>query len=61
MQFAFFYRKDIENFFWKTIDFVENLGITQIAGGGGHVLCVVMTQCVRRSVCDSPLSSTQMN
>ena len=34
MQFAFFYRKDIENFFWKTIDFVENLGITQIAGGG---------------------------
>ena len=25
MQFAFFYPKDIQNFFWKTIDFVKNL------------------------------------
>ena len=35
MSFAFYYPKDIQNFFWKTIDFVKNLEITQIAGGGG--------------------------
>ena len=33
IQFAFFYPKDIQ-FFWKTIDFVENLEMTQIAGDG---------------------------
>ena len=26
MQFAFFYPKVIQKCFWKTIDFVENLG-----------------------------------
>ena len=35
MQFAFLYPKDIYFFFWKTIDSVENLEMTQIAGGGG--------------------------
>ena len=25
-------------------------------GGGGHVFCVIMTQCVRKSTCDSPLT-----
>ena len=33
MQFAFFYRKDNQNIFWKTIELVEYLEITQIAGG----------------------------
>ena len=35
MQFAFFYPKDLQFFFRKTIDFVENLEIMQILGGGG--------------------------
>ena len=34
MQFAFLYPEDIQNFFWKTIDFVKNLEMTQLAGGG---------------------------
>ena len=32
--------------------------MTQIAGDGGggcQVLCVIMTQCVRKLICDSPL------
>ena len=33
MQFAFFYPKDVQKPFWKTIDFVKNLEMTQIAGG----------------------------
>ena len=50
--------------FWKTIDFVENLEMTQIAGcgvcvcvggGGGHVVRVIITQCVRKSMCDLSL------
>ena len=32
MQFAFSYPKDIHIVFWKAIDFVENLEMTQIAG-----------------------------
>ena len=32
MQLVFFYPKDIQNFFWKIIDFVENLEMIQIAG-----------------------------
>ena len=40
MQFVFFYPKDIQNVFWKTIDFVENLEMTQIAGGGGLMFFV---------------------
>ena len=57
MQFFFFYPKDIQNFFGKTIDFVENLEMEQIAGGRGgrHVHCVILTQCVRSSICDSLL------
>ena len=34
MSFAFFYPKDIQIFIQKTIDFVENLEMTQIAAGG---------------------------
>ena len=34
-QSAFFYLKEVEKFFWKTIDFIENLDMTQIAGGEG--------------------------
>ena len=55
MQFAYLYPKDIQKRFWKTISFVKNLEMTQIAGGGGHVLCAIVTQCVRKSICDSPL------
>ena len=40
MQFSFFYPKDIQKYFWKTIDFVENLEITQIAGGEEVLLIV---------------------
>ena len=35
MQFAFFILKTFKYFFWKTIDFIKNLEMTQIAGGGG--------------------------
>ena len=38
VQFAFFYSKDIQKHFGKTIDFVENLKMTQIAGGGRVML-----------------------
>ena len=31
MQFGISYPKDIHNFFWKTVDFVENLEMMQIA------------------------------
>ena len=30
-----FYPKGIQNIFWKTIDFVKNLEMTQIVGGEG--------------------------
>ena len=43
MQFVFSYPEDIQKNFSKIIDFVENLEMT---GGGGHVLCVIMAQCV---------------
>ena len=33
MQFAFFYPKDIQKIFWKTIDFFENLEMTQAVWG----------------------------
>ena len=25
-------------------------------GGGGHVICDIMTQCVQNSICESPLT-----
>ena len=34
MQFVFFILKTFNFFLWKTIDFVENLKIREIAGGG---------------------------
>ena len=54
-QFASFYPKDIQNCFWKTIDFFQNHEMTQITGGGGHVICVIMMHCVRISISDSLL------
>ena len=35
MQFVFFYPKVIQKHFWKTVDFVKNLEMTQIAAGRG--------------------------
>ena len=53
MQFVFFYRKDIQKLFWKTNDFFENAEIMQITGSSGScVLYVIMTLCVRKSICD---------
>ena len=40
MQLTFFYLKDIHKHFWKIIDFVENLEMTQIAGGDGVMFFV---------------------
>ena len=56
MQSTFFVVKDNWNIFKEIIDFIENLEITQ-STGGGHVICIIMTHCVRKSICDSPLSS----
>ena len=53
MQFVFFYHKDNQNFFWKTIDFTENLDTTQIAKNReGHVLWVIMTYDAMRAKID---------
>ena len=30
--------------------------MTHIVRGGGQFACVIMTHCVRKSICDSPLS-----
>ena len=35
MQFPFFYPKDSQTFFWKTIYFVQNLEMKHTEGGGG--------------------------
>ena len=40
MQFAFLCYKDIQKFFWKTIDFIENLEKKQIEVGGGVMFFV---------------------
>ena len=43
------------------MDFVEDLEMTHVVGGGGggesHVVCVIMTHCVQDSICDSPFTS----
>ena len=62
MQFAFFYPKDIQNFFWKLINFAENLEMTQTAMGGDgrgwkdYVFCVIMTQWGRKPMSGLTLS-----
>ena len=38
IQFVFFCPKVIQKHFWKTIDFVKNLEMTQIAAGRGRVI-----------------------
>ena len=45
MQFAFFIVKTSKLFF---------------RGHGGHVLCVIITQCVRKSISDSPLAKNHV-
>ena len=35
MKFPSFYSKSIQKYFWKTIDFVKNLKMTQIEWGEG--------------------------
>ena len=53
MQFVFFYPKDNQKFFWKTIDFTENLDTTEIAKDEeGHVLYVIMTYDAMRAKID---------
>ena len=39
--------------FKKTIDFDKILGITHV-GVGGRLICVIMTHCVGKLICDSP-------
>ena len=39
---CFFYPRDIQKNFWKAIDFVEKLEMTQITGDGGLVSYVIM-------------------
>ena len=45
--------------FFRKLHFVENLEITHLLrgrrGGDGHAVCVIMTHCVQKSICDSPL------
>ena len=45
MQFAFFDPKDIQKRFGKTIDFVKNLEMTQIAAGGEGVMFFALLRC----------------
>ena len=53
--------KAFKNAFLKTIDFVKNLEMMQIAGAGGeggggggrHALRLIVTQCMQKSICDS--------
>ena len=37
------------------MDFVKNMKMIHIVGGGGggHVICIIMTHCVRKSICDN--------
>ena len=45
------------------MDFVKDLEVTHIAGvgeRGSHVVCVIMTHCVRKSICDSPHTFEKM-
>ena len=46
MQFAFFILKAFQNCFWKSIDFVKNLEMTQIVGavGGGGGTFIITTK-----------------
>ena len=57
MHFAFFYPKNIEISLWKIIDFVENLEMTNSRGRGSHALCLIMTRCLRKLICNSPLTT----
>ena len=41
---------------FRKLSILTILGMTQMAGGGDDLVCVIMTHCVRRSICDSPLT-----
>ena len=44
----------------ETIDSVGILKMTHMAGVfGGHNVCVIMTRCVGKLICDSPLSALE--
>ena len=55
MQFAFFYLKDIQKLFWKVSILSKIWKWRKQQGVKGHFLCVIMMQCVQKSICDSPL------
>ena len=48
--------KVIQNTFWKTIDFEILKRSNDQRVGGAHVIRVIMTHCVRKLICDSPLA-----
>ena len=33
---------------------VKNMKMTHIVGVESHAICVIMTHCVRKSICDTP-------
>ena len=62
MKFSFFLSKRYSK------SFLENYRCCQKSGNDGnsrgrrgHSLCVIMIQCVRKSICDSPLSQNYWN
>ena len=64
MQFAFFCNMKTFKFFLENYQFCQKSGNDANSrgreeGGGavewGHVRCVIMTQCIRKSICDLPL------
>ena len=56
MQFAIFYPKNILNFFLENYGFSQKSGNeANSRGRRGHVLCVIMTHYLRKSICDSPV------
>ena len=57
MQFAFYDLMTFRNFL-ETYRFCRKSGnYANSRDWGGHALCVIMTQCLRKSIYDSPLSN----
>ena len=57
MQFAFFIQKTFKVFFGKlsVLSKTENGANSRVRGVRDQVLSVNMTQCVGKSICDSPI------
>ena len=57
MQFTFFAVRDIKKNFLENYVFCQKSGndtcSRRWARGEGHVVCVIMTHCVQKSICDS--------